>query len=112
LAAQEVLLADCKARPLGLAYWLVADSGPKVALPVYPKHLAWFREGEGWRAIREQLEAWVVKLVTSIRQGQFPLKPRSELCTQTGGVAQGGRTSQARSAVENKTWQLPLPVIP
>ena len=41
LAVQDVLLAGHDARPLGLAYWLVTDTGPKVALPGHPRHLAW-----------------------------------------------------------------------
>jgi ATP-dependent helicase/DNAse subunit B len=111
LAAEQVLLADRRARPLGLAYWLVTDSGPKVALPAYPRHLAWFEETGAWRKVREQLQRWVVTLVVNIRQGQFPLKPRSEHCTQSCDFGQVCRISQSRTAVENKTWQLPLPVV-
>jgi ATP-dependent helicase/DNAse subunit B len=112
LAAEQVLLTDRNARPLGLAYWLVADTGPKVALPSGRGPLAWFEETAAWRSIREQLQAWVVTLVRGIRQGEFPLKPRSELCTQTCDFAQVCRISQSRSIVENKSWQLSLPVVP
>jgi ATP-dependent helicase/DNAse subunit B len=113
LAVEEVLLADKKARPMGLAYWLVTDSGPKVALPAYPSRaVAWFEEGKAWRVLREQLQAWVVQVVSQIRRGAFPLKPRSEQCTQTCDFGQVCRISQSRSAVEKKSWQLPLPLIP
>ena len=33
LAVEQVLLTGKNARPLGLAYWLVTDTGPKVVLP-------------------------------------------------------------------------------
>ena len=48
LAVEQVLLADHNARPLGLAYWLVAESGPKVALPVRNQVL-WLDETKHWR---------------------------------------------------------------
>jgi hypothetical protein len=111
LAVQEVLLAGRSARPLGLAYWLVTDSGPKVALPAYPKHLAWLDEAEAWRKVRAQLEQWVTTLVGKIRGGEFPLKPRSEHCTQTCDFGHVCRISEVRAVVEGKAWQLPLPTV-
>jgi len=111
LAVQEVVLADRSARPLGLAYWLVTDTGPKVALPAYPKHLTWLDETEAWRKVREQLQAWVTTLVGKIRGGEFPLKPRSEHCTQTCDFGHICRISQSRHVVEKKVWQLPLPTV-
>jgi ATP-dependent helicase/DNAse subunit B len=109
LATEQVLLAGKKARPLGLAYWLVADTGVKVALPSSSRPLAWFDEAEPWRKVRERLEGWVVTLVRHIRRGDFPLKPRSEQCTQTCDFGQICRISQARATVEAKSWNLPLP---
>ncbi len=73
LAAERVLFPGKPARPLGLAYWLVTDAGPKSVLP---KKVAWDR-------FRDQLELWVVSLVTHIRKGAFPLAPRSKTCTAT-----------------------------
>jgi ATP-dependent helicase/DNAse subunit B len=110
LAVQDVLLAGKGARPLGLAYWLVTDTGPKVALPGHPRSLAWLDETEAWRKVREQLGGWVLTLVSKIRGGEFPLKPRSEHCSQTCDFVQVCRISQVRAVVEKKTWQLPLPV--
>jgi RecB family exonuclease len=110
LAVQDVLLAGEGARPLGLAYWLVTDTGPKVALPGHPRYLAWLDETEAWRKVREQLGGWVLTLVSKIRGGEFPLKPRSEHCSQTCDFVQVCRISQVRAVVEKKTWQLPLPV--
>ncbi len=112
LAAEEVLLTAYKARPLGLAYWLVADSGPKLALPDSRKGLSWYDEVTAWPAVRDRLRAWVVQLVTAIRSGAFALKPREDKCTETCDFAQVCRISQVRALVENKTWQLPLPVVP
>jgi hypothetical protein len=106
LAVEEVLLAGQNARPLGLAYWLVTDSGPKVALPTRGQ-VAWLTETERWREIREQLQRWVATLVANIRRGAFPLKPRSETCTQTCDFGQICRITQARSV--EKLWELPLP---
>jgi ATP-dependent helicase/DNAse subunit B len=106
LAVEEVLLADRGARPLGLAYWLVTESGPKVALPTRNQVL-WLDEHQRWRAVRGQLEGWVAKLVSNIRGGVFPLQPRSENCTQTCPYGQVCRITQARSV--DKAWHLPLP---
>jgi ATP-dependent helicase/DNAse subunit B len=111
LATEQVLLAGKKARPLGLAYWLVADTGVKVALPGSSRPLAWFDEPEPWRKVRERLQGWVVTLVRHIRRGDFPLKPRSEQCTQTCDFGQICRISQARTTVEAKAWSLPLPTL-
>jgi RecB family exonuclease len=110
LAVQEVLLAGKEARPLGLAYWLVADTGPKVALPDPRRHLVWLDEAEGWRKVRAHLEKWVLTLIARIRGGEFALKPRDEHCCQTCDFVQVCRISQSRAVVENKTWRLPLPV--
>jgi ATP-dependent helicase/nuclease subunit B len=111
LAVEEVLLTGRNARPLGLAYWLVADSGPKVALPGHPRYLAWLDEARTWPQIRRHLQRWVVDLVMRIRQGQFALKPRSELCTATCDFGQICRISQSRAIVARKKWQLELPVV-
>src|SRR5262249_42619604 len=103
LAVQEVLLAGQESRPLGLAYWLVADSGPKIALPAWPKKpIAWFDEADAWRKVREELRRWVVRLASNIRQGVFPLKPRADDCTQTCDFGQVCRISQCREVVEGK----------
>jgi hypothetical protein len=107
LAVEEVLLAGRGARPLGLAYWLVGAGGAKVALPGRNQVL-WLDEGARWRAVREQLQGWVVTLVGHIRRGVFPLQPRSEHCTQTCPFGQVCRITQARAV--GKTWSLPLPM--
>jgi ATP-dependent helicase/DNAse subunit B len=105
LAVERVLLPGQDARPLGLAYWLVADKGPKV---VQPKQLtSWFEDSHLWPAVREELEKWVATLVRQIRSGSFPLHPRSETCTETCDFGQVCRISQSRSL--NKHWDLPLP---
>jgi ATP-dependent helicase/DNAse subunit B len=106
LAVEQVLLAGRAARPLGLAYWLVGENGPKVVLPGRDT-LKWLHEAEGWREVREQLQHWVATLAANIRRGAFALKPRSEHCTQTCAFSQICRIAQAR-AVE-KQWELPLP---
>jgi ATP-dependent helicase/DNAse subunit B len=106
LAVEEVLLVERPARPLGLAYWLVGEGGPKVALPMRNQVL-WLDETDRWRKVREQLQGWVTTLVRNIRQGVFPLAPRSEHCTQTCPFGQICRITQARSV--EKTWTLPLP---
>src|SRR5439155_20999120 len=54
LAVEEVLLDGQKARPLGLAYWLVAENGPKVVLPAR-QPVAWFADAGKWEAVRRQL---------------------------------------------------------
>ena len=59
--------------------------------------------------VRDQLTRWVANLVTHIRQGDFPLRPRSKDCTATCDYSQVCRITQSR-AVE-KTWDLPLPMI-
>lgn len=111
LAAERVLLEGKPARPLGMAYWLVTDGGAKVALPQGRKPLAWFDESGAWHQVRTVLERWVVAVVASLRQGDFPLKPRSEQCTSTCDYGPICRISQSRAIVERKAWQLPLPTI-
>jgi ATP-dependent helicase/DNAse subunit B len=106
MAAEEVILVGQRARPLGLAYWLVTENGPKVVLPTRDEVL-WLEETNRWREIREQLQAWVVTLVTNIRHGRFPLKPRDEDCTARCDFAQICRITQGRWA--KKTWELALP---
>jgi hypothetical protein len=108
LAVEEVLLAGQRARPLGLAYWLVAGDGPKVVLPVRNQVL-WFKEAERWRQVRRQLQDWVVALVANIRGGVYPLKPRSDTCTQVCPYGQVCRISQSRHI--EKSWSLPLPQV-
>ncbi len=106
LAVEQVLLAGQNARPLGLAYWMVGEDGPKIALPGR-NAVQWFHEAGRWHAIREELRQWVATLVAHIRQGVFALKPRSEHCTQTCDFGQICRITQARGVA--KTWELPLP---
>jgi ATP-dependent helicase/DNAse subunit B len=110
LAVEQVLLAGKKARPLGMAYWLVAGSGHKVALPADRyRPTVWLEQLDHWPAVRDTLERWVTTLVRNIREGTFPLKPRSKDCTARCEFAQVCRISQSRSV--DKAWELPLPVI-
>jgi ATP-dependent helicase/DNAse subunit B len=110
LAVEQVLLAGQQARPLGMAYWLVTENGPKIALPGRNTVL-WLEETAAWREVRERLERWVASLVADIRQGYFPLHPRSDDCTQTCDYPEVCRIAQARSA--GKVWErLTLPVCP
>jgi hypothetical protein len=102
-----VLLAGQGARPLGLAYWLVSDGGPRVALPVRNDAL-WLEETRRWQAAREQLQEWVATLARHIRAGAFPLAPRSEHCTQTCPFGPVCRIGQARSAGKPGPLLLPL----
>jgi ATP-dependent helicase/DNAse subunit B len=108
LAVEEVLLDGQQARPLGLAYWLVVENGPKVVLPVR-QPVAWFTDAGKWEAVREQLREWVLTLVRHIRQGAFPLAPRREHCTETCPYGQICRITQARRV--EKTWTLSLPIV-
>jgi ATP-dependent helicase/nuclease subunit B len=108
LAVERVLLKDQKARPLGLAYWLVTDTGPKAAMPAgVRQRFDWLFKPENWQRFRQQLEEWVVKLVTNIRDGRFPLAPRSEYCTDTCPYGQICRISQSRNT--GKVFALSLP---
>lgn len=106
LAVEQVVLAGQNARPLGLVYWLVGEKGPKVVLPTKQK-LLWFEETKPWREVREELQQWVATLAANIRQGVFPLKPRSVDCTQTCDFGQICRITQSRHVVKN--WELALP---
>jgi ATP-dependent helicase/DNAse subunit B len=106
LAVEQVLLAGRGARPLGLAYWLVSENGPKVVLPTRGA-VTWFQETGRWREVREQLQRWVATLAKNIRGGVFALRPRSEHCTQTCEFSQVCRITQTRWV--EKAWHLPLP---
>src|SRR5262249_15119415 len=106
LAVEQVLLAGQAARPLGLAYWLVAGEGPKGALP-RRQQLLLFRGTGGWGRVRRRVRRWVATRGTQHPGGGFHLKPRSEHCTQTCDFGHICRIAQARSVP--KAWELPLP---
>jgi ATP-dependent helicase/DNAse subunit B len=111
LAVEQVILGAQPARPLGLAYWMVTDTGAKLALPNSRRPTAWFEKVQDWQTIRNQLATWVATLVRHIRAGAFPLQPREENCTATCDYSQVCRISQSRPYVEKKSWRLPLPTI-
>jgi hypothetical protein len=99
LAVERVLLKDRPARPLGLAYWLVTDTGPKPMLPAGKRALlTWLAGPARWEAFRGRLEEWVATLVGHIRGGDFPLAPRSEHCTDTCPFGPVCRISQGRAS--------------
>ncbi|MBX9628766.1 MAG: exodeoxyribonuclease V subunit gamma [Gemmataceae bacterium] len=111
VAVERVLLKDRPARPLGLAYWLVTDTGPKPMLPSRKNAvLSWLSDPGRWERFREQLEAWVATLAGRIRAGDFPLAPRSEHCTETCRFGPVCRIGQSRSV--GKVNTLALPVLP
>ncbi|MCI0702471.1 MAG: PD-(D/E)XK nuclease family protein [Planctomycetia bacterium] len=111
LAVERVLLKDKPARPLGLAYWLVTDTGHKPMLPSGKRAvLSWLADPAKWHRFREQLESWVTTLVTHIRGGDFPLAPRSEHCTDTCPFGPVCRIAQSRHT--GKVFPLALPVLP
>jgi ATP-dependent helicase/DNAse subunit B len=95
-------------RPLGLAYWLVADGGPKPALPGRAV-TAWLKATDHWQRFRDQLERWVATLARHIRGGEFPLRPRAPDCTDTCRFGQVCRIAESRSVEKN--WNLPLPTV-
>jgi ATP-dependent helicase/DNAse subunit B len=107
LAVERVFLAGRPARPLGLAYWLVTDTGPKSVLPAGRQPTAWLGSADSWHAFRARLERWVAGLASHIRAGDFPLAPRDEDCTDTCPYAQVCRISQSRRT--GKAWALSLP---
>ena len=109
LAVEEVLLAGRSARPLGLAYWLVGEAGPKIALPGRSA-LQWLEDGGRWRIVREQLRQWVATLVRHIRRGHFVLQPREEHCTQTCAFGQVCRITQSRGVGKEGMLALPMAV--
>jgi RecB family exonuclease len=111
VAVERVLFAGRPARPLGLAYWMVTDTGPKPVLPGRKSDLvSWLADADRWEAFRAQLETWVATLATHIRAGDFPLAPRSDDCTDTCHFGPTCRIAQARPV--GKTWSLALPVVP
>src|SRR5262249_25721146 len=107
LAVQRVLFSGKDARPLGLAYWLVTDTGPKPVLPGRRQVMAWLSDPKKWATFRQQLEDWVARLVGRLRDGQFPPAPRSDTCTETCPYGQVCRISQSRNV--GKLWDLPPP---
>ena len=107
LAVERVFFPGRKARPLGLAYWLVTDKGPKPVLPGTRQALGWLTDPKKWAMFRQQLEEWVAKVVGRIRDGHFPLAPRSDTCTDTCAFGQVCRISQSRNV--GKAWDLAPP---
>jgi ATP-dependent helicase/DNAse subunit B len=108
LAVEEVLLAGRPARPLGLAYWLVGETGPRVVLPAHPP-ARWLEDSGPWREVRGRLRAWVATLVRHVRRGDFVLQPREDDCAQTCSFGQVCRIAQARPV--GKEGLLPLPTV-
>jgi RecB family exonuclease len=106
LAVERVFFPGRKARPLGLAYWLVTDTGPKRVLPSR-QSLAWLGDPKKWATVRQQLEEWVAKVVGRIREAQFPLAPRSDNCTETCTFGEVCRIAQSRHT--GKVWDLSPP---
>jgi ATP-dependent helicase/DNAse subunit B len=109
LAVQRVLLKGRAARPLGLAYWLVTDTGAKSMLPSGRQALAWLADAEAWTRFSRQLEAWVARIVSHIRSGDFPLAPRSATCSDTCDFGSVCRIAQSRHT--GKVFPLELPVL-
>jgi ATP-dependent helicase/DNAse subunit B len=109
LAVERTFFPGQNARPLGLAYWLVTDKGPKHALPGKPP-LAWLSDPEQWPRFRAQLEAWVAEVVGHVRRGHFPLSPRSDDCTETCDFGRICRITQLRAT--GRSFDFPLPVLP
>jgi RecB family exonuclease len=109
MAVEDVLLAGQNARPLGLAYWLVTDGGPKVVLPQRGGD-AWLTDTARWRQLRATLAEWVVTLIRHIRGGVFPLQPRDDNCTSHCDYGRVCRIAQARAVT--KEGSLPLPTVP
>ena len=107
LAVERVFFPTRPARPLGLAYWLVTDKGPKPVLPAGRQAQAWMSDPKKWTTFRKQLEEWVAKVVGRIRVGQFPLAPRSDTCTDTCSFGPICRISQSRHV--GKVWELAPP---
>jgi RecB family exonuclease len=97
LAAERVLFPGQIVRPVGLAYWLVTDTGPKAVTPK-----------DAWPPFRDRLERWVAEVVSHIRTGAFPLAPRSKTCTATCPHGPVCRITQHRGSP--KLFDLPLPV--
>lgn len=104
LAVERVFFPGRPGRPLGLAYWLVTDTGPKPVLPGSRQALAWLTDRKKWATFRQHLEAWVATIVGRIRDGQFPLAPRSDTCTDTCSFGSVCRIAQSRNT--GKVWEL------
>jgi len=102
LAVEKVFFPGRKARPLGLAYWLVTDTGPKGVLP--RRAMAWLSDPGAWTRFRDQLESWVATIVGRLREGRFPLAPLKDNCTDTCPFGQMCRISQSRNT--GKVWDL------
>lgn len=107
LAVERVVFAGRPARPLGLAYWLVADGGCRTVLP--RATTGWASDSAAWRAYADVLEGWVRTVVGRLRAGDFVLAPRSDRCTETCRFGPTCRIGQSRQT--NKPLALPLPVV-
>jgi ATP-dependent helicase/nuclease subunit B len=110
LALERVFFADRPSRPLGVAYWLVTDTGPKIVLPGGRTPVLWLTDPQRWPAFRQRLEAFVGAVVEQIRAGTFPLAPQSDHCTAScpyGPVCRIGAGQPAE-----KRWRVPLPIVP
>ncbi len=111
MAVERVLLKGKPARPLGLAYWLVTDTGTKLMMPAKRgQPHQWLTDPDRWPRFRAQVEAWVADLVGRVRAGDFPLSPRADDCTDRCGFGPVCRVAQARGG--GKPLPLALPLLP
>jgi ATP-dependent helicase/nuclease subunit B len=116
LAAAELLLAAQEAAPWQAGYWFLKDAGYKNAIVCHELSGGKLRPTSEWRALCEQLAAWVLSAIRGIRQGDFPVVCADEKCTSNCDYSTVCRVNQIRSL--EKVWPAaeapaqPSPAIP
>jgi ATP-dependent helicase/DNAse subunit B len=107
LVIQDFILSERRAIPWQAGYWNVRQEGfkPKQSLAFCERTDEGLRNTEMWDELRERLRDHIGRLVTGIRQGEFPMHCENEQCTSRCPYNTVCRVSAVRSL--EKTWQPP-----
>ena len=76
LALERVFDFDGPVRPLGMAYWIILEDGPRHMLPGKRDEFMWLEDTEAWPRYRARLERVVACVARHLRRGDFRVAPR------------------------------------
>jgi ATP-dependent helicase/DNAse subunit B len=107
LVVQELILPDRNAVPWQAGYWHVRDDGitARQCLMFSEQTPEGIRSSAAWAELRERLRERVGRLVSGVRQGEFPMHCEDEDCTGRCPYKTVCRVHAVRSL--EKTWEPP-----
>jgi hypothetical protein len=102
LAAERIVRAELGAKPLDMGYWALRGRGFQKVKAMTTLGDGGVGVADGWEPYRGALEAFLLDLVARLRQGAFPIHPRSDDCTRICDYRGVCRIAQVRSV--GKAW--------